>query len=505
MTTAVRKPLLSESLARFLEKRAAARPGAATILWDDAMIPLGGLLDESRRVARGLADLGIGKGDRVALWLPNIPAWLALYFACARLGAIAVAVNPRFRSAEIADIVGRSGARLLALWPNFRRIDFLGILGEVDRAALDRLERIIVYGGAEPGGGRVHGKPVIAYDALSTRPPFERDLGDGPVGSVIFTTSGTTSAPKFVLHDHYSVVSHAGAVAHSYGYDQPGTVLLQALPLCGVFGFCQAIAALAGGAVTILPPTFEAEGAASLIDRHAVTALNGTDELFARLLAVRAAAEPFRSVRACHFAAFNPTLAGIAAEAQQRGLSLSGLYGSSEAQAFFSRQRPEAPIEARARPGGFPVGEAYGIRVRDPDSGDLLRPGESGEIELCGPSLMAGYFGDDEATGRAVTDDGWFRSGDLGRLEGDGSFVFETRMGDVLRLGGYVIAPAEIEDYVRRFPGIAACEAVGAVGEGGLTAVAFVTLNPGAALDEAALHQFCAAGLARFKVPARCV
>jgi fatty-acyl-CoA synthase len=198
-------------------------------------------------------------------------------------------------------------------------------------------------------------------------------------------------------------------------------------------------------------------------------------------------------------------MAGLAAEAQQRGLSLSGLYGSSEMQALFSRQRPEAPVAARARPGGFPVGEDYRVRVRDPDSGSLLRPGESGEIELCGPSLMAGYFGDDEATGRALTDDGWFRSGDLGRLEGDGSFVFETRMGDVLRLGGYLVAPAEIEDHVQRFPGIAACAAVGAVGEGGLAAVAFVTLSPGAAFDEVALRRFCAAGLARFKVPARCV
>jgi fatty-acyl-CoA synthase len=367
----VAKPRLSESLGRFLEKRAAARP--ASLVWGEETIGLATLLEESRRVARGLA-----------------PAWLALYLACARLGAVAVAVNTRFRSAEIADIVGRSGARLLALWPDFR---------------------IIVYGGADPPDGRVHGKPAIAYDALSKRPAFERDLGDGPVGSVIFTTSGTTSAPKFVLHDHYSVISHAGAVAHSFGYDQPGAVLLQALPMCGVFGFCQAMAALAGGAVTIMPPAFEAEAAALLIDRHAVTALNGSDEMFARLLAVRSAAMPFRSLRACHFAAFSPTMAGIAAEAEQRGLGPSGLYGSSEAQAFFSRQRPEAPVEARARPGGFPVGEAYWVRVCDPEGGGLLRPGHSGEIELSGPSLVAGYVGDDEATGRAFTDDGWFRSG----------------------------------------------------------------------------------------------
>src|SRR6516162_6265613 len=113
----VQRPRLSESLSHLLERRAAARPDAAAIVWGDEVIGLGIFLDESRRIAQGLADFGIGKGDRVALWLPNTPAWLALYFACARLGAIAVAVNTRFRSAEIADIIGRSGARLLVLWP----------------------------------------------------------------------------------------------------------------------------------------------------------------------------------------------------------------------------------------------------------------------------------------------------------------------------------------------------------------------------------------------------
>jgi hypothetical protein len=91
------------------------------------------------------------------------------------------------------------------------------------------------------------------------RPAYDHDLGGGPIGSIIFTTSGTTKAPKFVLHDHYSVVAHANAVARSFGYDAPGTVLLQALPLCGGFGFCQAMAALAGGAVIVMQPTFEAE------------------------------------------------------------------------------------------------------------------------------------------------------------------------------------------------------------------------------------------------------
>ena len=494
----------SESIGRFFERRAAgARPAA--LVWGGETIGLAALLDESRRVARGLAELGVGPGDRVALWLPNTPAWLALYLACARLGAIAVAVNTRFRASEIADIVGRSGARLLVLWPDFLGIDFLGILSQVDRAALDRLDAIVVYGCAVTPGERLHGKTLVCYDALARRPGYENDRGDGPVGSVIFTTSGTTSAPKFVLHDHYSVVSHAQAVARRFAYDAPGNVLLQALPLSGVFGFSQAMAAFAGGALTVMPPAFEPEDAARLIERYGVTSFNGADEMVQKLLAVRCAAEPFPSLGACYYAAFNPTLEGIAADAEARGLSLSGLYGMSEVQALFARQRPEAPLVERARPGGFPVGEGYGARVRDPESGRLLPPGESGELELKGPSLMAGYYGDEAATARAVTADDWLRTGDLARLVGDGSFVFETRLGDVLRLGGYLVAPAEIEAHIQRFPGIGGCQVVDAVAEGRTAAVAFVTLAAGADFDEAALRAFCAQGLARFKVPARCV
>ena len=138
------------------------------------------------------------------------------------------------------------------------------------------------------------------------------------------------------------------------------TDLLQALPLCGVFGFCQAIAALAGGAVTLMLPAFEAEAAAQLIERYRVTGFNGTDEMFARLLAVRSAAEPFPSLRACFYAAFNPMLEGISAEAADHGVNLSGLYGMSEVQALFARQRPEAALAQRRLPGGFPVAADYG-------------------------------------------------------------------------------------------------------------------------------------------------
>src|ERR1700751_11476 len=129
-----------------LANRAEETPDAPAVVHDDRTISFAELHERSLRAAQGLADLGVGPGDRVALWLPNVPAYLFLYFACTRLGAIAVAVNTRFRAVEVADIVGRSGATVLACAPGFRRIDFLSILAEVDPHALDKLAAIVIVG-----------------------------------------------------------------------------------------------------------------------------------------------------------------------------------------------------------------------------------------------------------------------------------------------------------------------------------------------------------------------
>ena len=131
------------------------------------------LLDCSARAAQGLSDLGVGPGDRVALWLPNVPAYPILYFACARLGAIAVAVNTRYRAVEVADIVGRSGAKVLACAPGFRRIDFLSILADIEPDALDRLSAIVTVGETpEPVPPAIEHRRRVPFDRLLSRPPL---------------------------------------------------------------------------------------------------------------------------------------------------------------------------------------------------------------------------------------------------------------------------------------------------------------------------------------------
>lgn len=488
--------------------RSASGSGAGLIYGRDRL-SYDELEGESRRVAAGLRQIGVRRGDRVALWLPNCPAWLAVFFACARLGAIAVAVNTRFREAEVGDIVGRSGARVLVLWPDFHGIDFLAILDGVDRDLLGDLERVVVYG---EGGGQVPklvaGRSTVAYDELRRARPgdaIEADDATADGGCVIFTTSGTTRAPKFVLHCQRGLVDHAADVARVFGYGETGVRLAQVLPLCGVFGLCQAMAGLAAGRDNVLFPSFDARELARRVASEGITHVNGADDMFRRLFDAAGSVESLQNLRQCGFAAFTGQPEALVEEGDRRGVQLVGLYGMSEVQAFFAaRSALESPAR-RSLAGGRPVSKEAEVRVCDPESRVLLAAGQEGELEVKGPSLMAGYFGDGEATAAALTDDGFLRTGDLGRTDENGTFVFLSRLGDVLRLGGFLVAPAEIEGYLEDHPAIAAAQVVGVSTERGLRPVAFVVPRVDATFDEGSLQRHCAGGLAPFKVPVRVI
>lgn len=497
--------MTERTMTGFLADLAGRHGSEPAIRCGETTVTFAGLEDEARRVAAGLAAHGVGPGDRVALWLPNAPAYLALVFACARLGAIAVAVNTRFRAAEVEDIVGRSRAKALVLWPGFKAIDFLGILGAVDPDALAALETVVLYdeGDAAPAE-RLIGRTMVRYAELAAHGPMAEDFATPETGVAVFTTSGTTSKPKFVLHVQRSLTDHGRDAGRALGYGEADAVMLQALPLCGVFGFAQAMATLAAARPMVLMPVFSGDEAAAAIERWRVTHMNGSDEMYWRIFEAQdVTSRDLGSLRRCGFAAFNTDPESFVAEADRRGVPAVGLYGMSEVQALFAARDPAAPASERRKGGGTPVSDLARVRARDPETGILRPDGEPGELELTGPSVFAEYLDDPDATARTFTDDGFVRTGDLGVTEPGGGFEFLSRMGDVLRLGGYLVNPAEITAYLERHPAVAEAQAVGVAAARGTQVAAFVIPAPGAAFDEAALIAHCRAGMARFKVPAR--
>lgn len=486
-----------------LDALAARHPGRPALIDRDRAISHAELRAHSRALAAGLACIGVRPGQRVAVWLPNCAAWVETFLACAHLGALALAVNTRFRALELADILGRGGADWLVFWPGFKGIDFQGILDGVAPERLARLQGIVAVSETdEPAAASLRGKPAHRYADLracaDTPPPPQPDAG-----VLCFTTSGTTSQPKFVLHDQATLLRHGAAVGQAFGYDDDSRVLASA-PFCGAFGFATLAGGLARGVPVVCAPVFDAAESAAAIQRHRVSHTYANNEA---LVAMMRAAAPgaFASARLFGFASFTPALDHMLDLARAAGVPLTGLYGSSELIALVAgqpRDPAEGDLAARHQPGGTLIYPEARVRARDPASGAILPHGESGELEILSPSLMRGYLDNPEATARACTDDGYFRTGDLGYTLNPRQFVFQTRMGDSLRLSGFLVNPVEIEQMVETLPGVRACQVVGATRDGKTVPYAFVLLRDGASADAAGWTAACKQAMAGFKVPA---
>ncbi|RXG96759.1 AMP-binding protein [Bradyrhizobium zhanjiangense] len=446
-----------------------------------------------------LAAHGIGRGDVVAVWLVNRIEWLALLFAAARLGAVVAAVNTRYRSAEVAHLLRVSGAKLMVVEAAFRSIDFAAILADIANDEVPALRQLAVVGAeAIPAHW-----PCVRFDAFERScppaPPAQDDI-DLPV--LLYTTSGTTKGPKLVAHSQRTLATHAASVGKALKLDPQRHSLLAMLPFCGTFGMTSLLGFIAAGATIHVLDAFEAAPAAKILSACRITHSFGSDEMFRRILALTDAPRPFPHLEICGFAAFQPGWRELAAEAEARGMSLFGLYGSSEVQALFSIGRGSDAFANRIEGGGWPMSPDAKVRVRDVESGELAAQGVSGEIEISAPSRFLGYFNNPEATREAITADGFFRTGDIGHLRGDGSFVYETRAGDAMRLGGFLVAPGEIEDELKSCAGVADAQVVAVDLKGQARCVAFV-IPAGEPPRQDALTAHLRERLAGYKVPAR--
>lgn len=476
------------------------------LIFGEETLTFAQLEDRSSRLAGGLAELGVEPGDKIAVWLPTTFAWVELEFALARLGAVAVAINTRFRAREVQDILARSEAEMLILWPNFKDIDFLSIVASLDAEQIPELNTLVLLerDRSALGDTPLSGIRAVVYEDLLDHGRMEKDLGRPDTPCIAFTSSGTTSAPKLILHAQRGISMHSQAVAQAFSYRDPDCVVLGMLPFYGVFGFNTVMGALAAGRSTVLMPVFDAADAVRLIETHKVTHTNGSDEMLRRILSAAKPPSKISSLREAGFASFSGDPNQLVAEGDFLRKTFYNVYGSSEAQALMAHQPVGADAEQRALGGGIPVSQEIRVRARDRETGELLPPGEFGELEISGPNVMVGYINNPKAEKENFTDDGYVLSDDLGYLTEDG-FVYLTRLGDTLRLGGYLVSPREIEAYLEGLPGIAVAQVVGVSTEGGTRPVAFVIKKEGHELDESEIIDRCQEGMAKFKVPTKVI
>ncbi|MGV0852423.1 class I adenylate-forming enzyme family protein [Mycolicibacterium phlei] len=454
---------------------------------------LGELFAESRRVAAGLAALGIGPGDVVTVQLPNWRECFTVHTAVWLRGAVVLPIVPIYGPAEIAYTAAQSGARAVVLARHIRSRDAAVILAAL--TDLPGLAHRIIIGDPLPG--------TVAYtDLAATATPLDPVDGVDPCDrALVVYTSGTTAQPKGVQHTHETLLGEIRAMDEMRSVT-PGRSVLSLFPSGHIAGTLGILRTLSQPGATYVMDAWNAETAARLIDRHAIEASAGAPIHLGGILDV---AER-DGLDVSSLRDFVTGAAGVAGalirRADRFGIGAFRCYGSSE-HPTISSGLPDDPLDKRADTDGR-ICPGTEVRIVDDDGRDV-GPGQQGEILTRGTELFRGYT--DGADTRAAMVDGWFRTGDVGRLDADGYLTVTDRKKDIIVRGGENISSKEVEDALAAHPAVAEAAAVGEADDTyGERVCAFVVVNEGWRFDvaDAAAH-FAACGLARQKTPERVV
>lgn len=434
----------------------------------------------SRQVASLLADYDVNAGDRVALMLPNVPEFAALYYGILRVGAAVVPMNPLLKSREIDYYLRDSGAKAIFVWQDF-----------VTEAA----------GGAVGSGATVITVEPIGFlhDVQAATPRdgmIDRDPSDT---AVILYTSGTTGLPKGAELTHGNLASNVDVIVQTLLHVTPEDVIFGGLPLFHVFGqTCALNVAVRTGAALTLLPRFDPAKALEILVRDRVTVFQGVPTMYSALLARTGSDDmDLSALRVCVSGGSALPVEVLRAFEKRFGCLVLEGYGLSETSPAACFNHPD---QSRV-PGsiGTPV-RGVEMCVVD-DRGSPVSDGAVGEIAIRGDNVMKGYWNKPELTAAAIVD-GWFRSGDLGRVDERGNYFIVDRKKDLIIRGGYNVYPREIEEVLYEHPAIAEA-AVVAVADPhlGEEVAAVVTLKPGAQATPEELRDFVKARIAAYKYP----
>jgi long-chain acyl-CoA synthetase len=472
---------MSDNLARILTETAADHGERTAFKLDDVELPYGLLDDSSARLAALLRSKGLEPGDRVGLMLPNVPYFPAIYYAILRAGGVVVPMNVLLKAREASYYLEDPGARLVFAWYDFA----------------DAAE----HGASEAGAECVLVKPGEFEQLVASHAP-DRDLADRAPDdtAVILYTSGTTGKPKGAELTHANLHRNCMTAARTLGEFSSDDVLLGALPLFHSFGqTCTMNGAVAMGATVTMLPRFDPEKALAIIGRDRVTVFQGVPTMYNAMLHCDSAdGADASTLRLCMSGgAAMPAELMRSFEEKFDCIILEG-YGLSETSPVASFNHPDR----ERKPGsiGTPI-EGVEMEVWD-DDGNEVAQGEIGEIVIRGHNVMKSYWNRSEATAEAITDEGWFHSGDMARVDADGYFFIVDRKKELIIRGGYNIYPREVEEVLYEHPAVQEAAVVGVPDEVlGEEVGAAVVLKKGEQLDADELKAYVKEQLAAYKYP----
>jgi len=479
--------LTPETTPALVEAAAERWPGAEALVDGGVRLSFAALADAVSESAGAAVAAGLRKGDRAAIWAPNVWEWVVAALGLQRAGAVLVPLNTRYKGDEAAYVLNRSGARMLFTVRGFLGSDYPALLESHPTS----VERVIVFD--DPSWDE------YLSAATSTEPPVVTpdDLSD------LLFTAGTTGRPKGVMSTHSQTVRNIRDWCSIVGL-RPGDRYLVVSPFFHTFGYrAGIIAGLTAGATTIPLAVVDVAAVLELVHRERVTTLPAVPTLFQsmfdypdrhrydlsslRLSAVGAAAVPAELVERMRTELFSTVVTG---------------YGLTESTGIATMSRPEDPPEVISRTVGRAL-PSVEVRIVDPDNREVPR-GTPGEIAIRGYNVMKGYFDAPEQTSEVIDSDGWLHTGDIGTMDDAGYVAVTDRLKDMYIVGGFNAYPAEIEAALVRHPDIAMAAVVGMpdrrLGEVGM---AFLVPRSGTQPTEESILSWARNEMANFKVPRR--
>ena len=469
---------------------------------------------EVEHAAAGLIHSGIKAGEHVSLWLQNSADWMVLSYAIARIGAIQVPINTRFRSHDLDYVLRQSDSTTLITHSTAAGINYLEMVrsvialpaegSDIVDPSFPELERVIVldddvHPGALCWQQMLDGAPEAAFKEIGKR-QLHISVQD-PV--LIMYTSGTTGFPKGVMHNH-GLLRNVEERGYRMGVSTNDTIL-NYLPMFHAFGFSEGVLmSLVMGARQIVTEGFVPDEALNIIEAEGVSIIHGF-EAHAKGLSDSQEANPrnLNTLRTGIFAAGMMSATPVARKAVETLKPLAPVsgFGMTEVWLGVALGSLDETTEHRTETSGYP-GIGYRVRVQDLETKELCLPGEPGELQVQGEFLMLGYYKKPKETAEAYTEDGWFKTGDMAVWRNDGYVRFLGRYKDMLKVGGENVDPMEVEGLLLSHPSIHQTAVVG-YPDARLSevAVAFVQRVPQAALSAEEVIEFCRDKVASFKRP----
>ena len=472
--------------------------------------------DACRLLAKGLLRLGIKKGDNISIWAYNVPEWVLLQFASAKIGAILVTVNTSYKSAELEYILSQSDSTSLFMVGSFKESDYVDVLsgvvpelatsqpGALSSPKLPFLKNVIFIGSETPAG-------MLNFDSIIK---LGEGVPDAELAAVEATlnchetinmqyTSGTTGFPKGVMLTHSNIVNNGFNIGECMKFSEKDRLCIP-VPFFHCFGCVLAVMASVTHGTTMVPvEIFDPLKVLQTIEKEKCTAVHGVPTMFiAELEHPEFSTFDLTTLRTGIMAGSNcPIEVMKKVNSDMHASEITIAYGQTESSPVITQTRTDDAIELRVATVGRSLPDVE-VKIVDIETGETLPPGKQGELCTRGYHVMRGYYKMPDETARAIDSENWLHTGDLAIMDDHGYCKITGRIKNMIIRGGENIYPREIEEFLYTHPKVSDIQVYGVPDRKyGEQVMAAVILKNGVEMSEEEIREFCRGKIANYKIP----